>query len=114
MGVGYADAISRGLVGMFNSEGQLVISATVKLVNDRPIILNIDPWCYITKDDVYAWKLLIQQYRAGVNDLGLMPTHIHAVDRGSATIQELEQVRKKVFPTWHAASYIVAAGAGPR
>ena len=104
LGVSYADARSCGLVGMFNSDGELVISAREEVVNGRRGISKIDPRCDITNDDVYAWKCLIQQYRHGDNDLGVMP--IHAVERGSVTIQELEEFRKKIAPNWHARSHI--------
>ena len=104
LGVACADELNRALVGMFNADGKIVISAVVEYVNGRRIVSHAVPSCNITDDDVYAWKRLIRQYRDGVNELGILSTK--AMERGIVTLGEIEMQRKKINPVWHRDSYL--------
>lgn len=99
LGVCYVDELNRGFVGMFNADGEFVISAAFKYVNGRRILSQVDPLCDITNDDVYAWKCLTRQYSRGVNDLSLLPAK--AIERGVVTVREIEMYRKNAAPRWY-------------
>ena len=104
LGVCYSEELNRGFVGMFNADGETVVSAILKDVNGRRILSRVASLCDITDDDVYAWKCLIHQYRIGANDLGLLPTK--AMERGIVTLGEIEMQRKKSVPVWYRYTYL--------
>lgn len=104
LGVGYVDELNSGVVGMFNADGEIVISAALEYVNGRRILSQVAPLCNINDDDVYAWKCLIRQYRNGVNELALLPTK--AMERGIVTLGEIEMQRKKSVPDWYRYTYL--------
>lgn len=104
LGVCYLDELKRGFVGMFNADGETVISAILKCVNGRRILSRVASLCDITDDDVWAWKCLIHQYRRGVNDLALLPAK--AIERGLASSHEIEMYRKNTVPTWYRDTYV--------
>lgn len=104
LGVGYVDELNCGFVGMFNADGELVITAALKYVNGRRILSQIDPLCDITDDDVYAWKCLIRQYSRGVNELEMLPAM--AIERGFVTVREIDMYRKNTAPRWYRDTFV--------
>ena len=104
LGVCYSDELNLGFVGMFNADGETVISAILKCVNGRRILSRVGSLRDITDDEVCAWKCLIHQYRRRVNDLGALPAK--AIERGFASTHEIEMYRKNIVPSWYRDTYV--------